>query len=217
MRPKRIDSAARGRAIRAWELLKEAYPEAKCALHHKDAFQLLVATILSAQCTDARVNVVTPALFEAMGTPEAMAAAPIETIEEYVKSTGFFRNKAKALKGSAERIATVYGGKVPSTMAELLTLPGVARKTANVVLGTAYGVADGVVVDTHVHRLAHRLGWSSGKTPQKVEEDLMALFDKDQWILLSHTLITHGRKTCVARRPRCAECPVNRLCPSSLV
>ncbi len=217
VRARTIDTAAKGRAVRAWELLKEAYPEATCALHHENAFHLLVATILSAQCTDARVNRVTPALFAAMGTPAAMAAAPVETIEEYVRSTGFFRNKAKALKGSAERIATAYAGEVPRTMADLLTLPGVARKTANVVLGTAYGITEGVVVDTHVHRLAQRLGWSSGKTPAKVEEDLMLLFPKDQWILLSHTLIQHGRKTCIARRPRCAECPVSRLCPSSLV
>jgi endonuclease III len=213
-RPRRIDAATRGKAIRTWERLKEAYPEAECALHHEGAFQLLVATILSAQCTDARVNVVTPALFAALGTPEAMA--PLETIEEYVRSTGFFRNKAKSLKGMAQRLVDAYGGQVPRTMDELLTLPGVARKTANVVLGTAYGVAEGVVVDTHVHRLSHRLGWSNGKTPVHVERDLTALFPKDQWIELAHTLIHHGRRICLARRPKCPECPVKTLCPSSL-
>jgi endonuclease-3 len=145
-----------------------------------------------------------------------MAAAPIETIEALVKSTGFFRNKARNLKGCAERVSTVFGGQVPSSMEDLLSLPGVARKTANVVRGVAFGQADGVVVDTHVGRLAHRLGWSSGKTPEAIERDLMALFPKDAWILLAHLLIEHGRRVCAARKPRCTECPVSRLCPSSL-
>jgi endonuclease-3 len=215
-RPRRLDAATRGKAIRAWERLKEAYPEAECALHHESPFQLLVATILSAQCTDARVNLVTPALFRDLGTPQALAAAPLETIEEYVRSTGFFRNKAKALKGMAQRVVDAYGGEVPKSMEALLTLPGVARKTANVLLGTAFDTAEGVVVDTHVHRLSHRLGWSNGKTPAHVERDLMNLFPKDQWIELAHTLIQHGRRVCLARKPKCPVCPVKALCPSSL-
>jgi endonuclease-3 len=215
-RPRRLDAATRGKAFRAWERLEEAYPEAECALRHENPFQLLVATILSAQCTDARVNLVTPALFRDLGTPRAMAEAPVETIEEYVRSTGFFRNKARNLKAMAQRLVDVHGGEVPRTMEALLALPGVARKTANVILGTAFGVADGVVVDTHVHRLSHRLGWSNGKTPVHVERDLMALFPRDRWIELAHTLIQHGRRVCLARKPRCPECPVKALCPSSL-
>jgi endonuclease-3 len=176
---------------------------------------LLVATILSAQCTDARVNRVTPALFAALPTPAAMAAAPVETIEEYVRSTGFFRNKARNLKGASERLAGAFRGEVPRSMDDLLSLPGVARKTANVVRGVAYGLADGVVVDTHVHRLANRLGWSNGKSPEQVERDLMALFPRESWIELAHVLIHHGRRICSARRPDCADCPVRDLCPSS--
>ncbi len=170
--------------------------------------------MLSAQCTDARVNKVTPALFAALPTPAAMAAAPIETIEALVRTTGFFRNKAKNLKGAAQRITEVFHGEVPSGMDDLLTLPGVARKTANVVMGTAFGEATGVVVDTHVFRLAHRLGWSKGKTPVHVERDLMALFPREAWIDLSHVLIHHGRRICAARKPRCGECPVRASCPS---
>ena len=215
--PRRIDQRVRAKAIRVFEAMKEAYPDAKCALDHQNPFELLVSTILSAQCTDKRVNMVTPELFRALPTPEAMAKAPIEDLEAMVKTTGFFRNKAKSLHGTSERLATVYGGQVPSSMEDLLTLPGVARKTANVVRGVAYGLADGVVVDTHVLRLSQRLGWSNEKSPEKVERDLMALFPKESWIELSHLLITHGRRVCAARRPKCAECPVNRLCPSSLV
>jgi endonuclease-3 len=214
---RRVDARARGQAVRVFEILRETYPEAKCALEHRDAFELLVATVLSAQCTDARVNKVTPALFATYPTPEAMAAAPIEALEQLVRTTGFFRNKSKNLSGAAKRLTEVYGGKVPSAMEDLLTLPGVARKTANVVRGTAYGLADGVVVDTHVHRLARRLGWSDGKTPEHVERDLMALFPKETWIDLAHLLIHHGRRLCTARKPKCEECPVSRLCPSSLV
>lgn len=213
--PQRLDPATRTRSIRSFELLKETYPDAECALHHKSPFELLIATILSAQCTDARVNLTTPALFAALPTPAAMAAAPIEQLEALVKSTGFFRNKAKSLKGASERLVTVFQGEVPPSMEDLLTLPGVARKTANVVRGVCFGLADGVVVDTHVHRLANRLGWSNGKTPQHVEKDLMALFPKSSWIELSHILIQHGRRLCIARKPRCGECPVRALCPSS--
>ena len=217
LRRPRADAKAQGRAGRAYEVLRETYADAHCALHHKNAWELLVATILSAQCTDARVNLVTPALFSAFPTPEAMAAAPVETLEEYVRSTGFFRNKAKNLKGAAERVARDFGGQVPSSMEDLMSLPGVARKTANVVRGTAYGLADGVVVDTHVARLSGRLGWSNGKNPGQIERDLMELFPKETWIDLAHVLILHGRQVCAARKPRCVECPVNRLCPSSTV
>ncbi len=213
--PRRLDPATRTRSIRAFEGLKETYPDAECALRHGSPFELLIATILSAQCTDARVNLTTPALFAALPTPAAMAAAPLEQLETLVKSTGFFRNKAKSLKGASERLVTAFHGEVPSSMDDLLTLPGVARKTANVVRGVCFHLADGVVVDTHVHRLANRLGWSKGKTPQQVEKDLMALFPQSSWIELSHVLIQHGRRVCVARKPRCAECPVKALCPSS--
>ena len=214
---RRPDAKALGNATRTWDALRAAYPDAHCALDHATPFQLLAATVLSAQCTDARVNKVTPALFAALPTPAAMAAAPIETIEALVRTTGFFRNKAKNLKGAAQRITEVFHGEVPSGMDDLLTLPGVARKTANVVRGTAFGQADGVVVDTHVFRLAHRLGWSKGKTPVHVERDLMALFPREAWIDLSHVLIHHGRRICAARKPRCGECPVRASCPSTLV
>jgi endonuclease-3 len=213
---RRYDEKARAKAIRVFEALKAEHPDAACALDHVDPFQLLVATILSAQCTDARVNQVTPALFAAYPTPAAMANAPIDDLERLVKSTGFFRNKAKNVRAASRRIVDAYGGTVPQAMEDLLTLPGVARKTANVVRGVAFGLAEGVVVDTHVDRLSHLLGWSRGKTPEHVEQDLMALFPKECWIDLSHLLITHGRTTCIARRPRCVECALNRLCPSSL-
>ena len=214
-RPPRFDAKARGQAGRVFELLREAYPDAKCALDHQDPFQLLIATILSAQCTDVRVNKVTPALFAELPTPQAMAAAPIPRLEELVKTTGFFRNKAKNIHGAAEKLANEFGGQVPNDMDALMSLPGVARKTANVVRGVAYGLADGVVVDTHVFRLANRLGWSKGKNPEQVERDLMALFPKESWIELAHLLIHHGRAICAARKPNCPECPVRHLCPSS--
>ena len=212
---RRPDAAKLGATTRAYALLREAHPDAHCALHHRSAFELLVATILSAQCTDARVNLVTPALFATWPTPAAMAAAPVEAIEAAIRSTGFFRNKAKSILGASKRLVEVFGGEVPSGMDDLLSLPGVARKTANVVRGVAFGLADGVVVDTHVHRLAARLGWSNGKTPAIVERDLMALFPKEAWIELSHVLIHHGRRICSARKPNCTDCPVNASCPSS--
>jgi endonuclease-3 len=177
---------------------------------------LLVATILSAQCTDARVNLVTPALFAAFPTPAAMAAAPLEAIEGLVRTTGFYRNKAKNIQGASRRLVEAYGGEVPRAMDDLLTLPGVARKTANVVRGTAYGLADGVVVDTHVIRLTHRMGWSAGKNPEQIERDLMALFPREVWIDLAHTLTWHGRRCCSARKPACDRCPARALCPSAL-
>jgi endonuclease-3 len=184
-----------------------------CALTHSNVFELLVATILSAQCTDERVNKVTPALFQKFPTPEAFRTANILDIEDAVRSTGFFRNKAKSIQGAATRIVDVFGGEVPQTMEALLSLPGVARKTANVVLGTGFGIAVGVVVDTHVKRLTNRMGLTSQTDPVKVEKDLVKLFDEKDWIALSHLLIWHGRKVCDARRPLCRECSVAELCP----
>lgn len=215
--PRRRESAAdrEARAARMWAALKARWPDPECALVHRNAFELLVATILSAQCTDERVNRVTPALFARYPDARALAAAPPEDVERLVKPTGFFRNKTKSLIGAAKAIVASHGGLVPRTMDELLTLPGVARKTANVVLGTAYGVAAGVVVDTHVKRLALRMGFTRETAPEKVERDLMALFPPSDWIRLSHTLIHHGRGLCGARRPDCARCPVASECPSA--
>jgi endonuclease III len=197
------------------ERLKAAYPDAACALRHEDPFQLLVATILSAQCTDERVNKVTPALFQRFPDAVTMKAAEVLELEELIRTTGFYHNKTKSLLGASRRIAEVYHGKVPSTMEDLLTLPGVARKTANVVLGTGYGIAEGVVVDTHVHRLAKRLGLTRGGTPVQVEQDLIKVVPRSEWILFAHLLIHHGRRICVARKPRCGICPVQDLCPSA--
>lgn len=199
------------------ELLHAAYPDAECALNHKNAFELLVATILSAQCTDERVNKVTPTLFARFPTPAAMAAAGQEELEELVRSTGFFRNKAKNIQGAAQRIVAAYGGEVPRTMEDLLTLPGVARKTANVVLGVCFATADGVVVDTHVKRLSNRLRLTKESTPEKIERDLMKITPQREWINLSHLLIFHGRQVCDARKPRCGACTLVELCPSAQV
>ncbi len=195
--------------------LHKEYPEPECALTHDDPFQLLVATILSAQCTDERVNMVTKELFPKYGTPTELAAVPQEVLEAEIRSTGFFRNKAKNLRGMASRLVEDFGGEVPRTMAELLSLPGVARKTANVVLGTAFGIAVGVVVDTHVGRLSNRLGLTDEKDPVKVERDLMVVIPKKDWIWFSHALIWHGRRVCNARQPRCEECGLARNCPSA--
>jgi endonuclease-3 len=192
--------------------LRKTYPDVECALLHRNPWELLVATILSAQCTDARVNMVTPALFEAFPTPKAMAAATPAAIEEYVKSTGFYRNKAKSIHGAAKRVVEVYGGKLPQTMDELLTLPGAARKTANVVLGVAFHKAEGVVVDTHVLRISQRLGLTQSTDPKKVEQDLMRILPHDRWIQFSHEIIHHGRQICVARKPKCELCPLEDLC-----
>lgn len=195
--------------------LDRDYPQAECALHHGSAWELLVATILSAQCTDQRVNLVTPALFAAYPTVGDFAHAPIEHLEDLIRTTGFFRNKAKALKGAAQRIVTQFGGQVPSRMEQLLTLPGVARKTANVVTGTWFRKTTGVVVDTHVQRISRRLGLTEETNPGKIERRLMQVLPRTRWVPYSHQIIHHGRKICKARQPRCAECGLVSLCPSA--
>lgn len=205
------DEQARARLI--YRKLRRCYPDAHCALEHRDTFELLMATILSAQCTDERVNKVTPALFKRCGSPAAMARVGRSDLEELVRTTGFFRNKAKSLQGASAAIVAEHGGRVPDTMDALLTLPGVARKTANVVLGNAFGKNEGVVVDTHVGRLARRLGFTKAEDPVKVEKDLMVLFTRRTWTLLAHLLIFHGRRVCKARRPDCAACPLLEFCP----
>lgn len=193
--------------------LKKIYPQPLCALTHASPLQLLVATILSAQCTDERVNLVTPALFKKYPSAKELAESEPLELELLIRSTGFYRNKAKSLRGMAALVQEKYGGEIPRTMAELLELPGVARKTANVVLGTAYGLAEGVVVDTHVMRLSLRLGLSSETSPEKIEKELMALVPRKDWIWFSHALITHGRRVCKARTPDCPQCPVRDKCP----
>ena len=195
--------------------LKKEYPDARCALDHGDAYQLLVATILSAQCTDARVNLVTPALFARYPKAQVLAAADPAEVEELIRSTGFFRNKTKSLIGMARALLAGHGGEVPRTMEELRVLPGVGRKTANVVLGNAYGINEGVTVDTHVTRLSRLLGLTRHDDPVKIEQDLMQLFPQEEWALLSHLLIFHGRQVCIARRPRCPACVLADLCPSA--
>jgi endonuclease III len=194
------------------KILHDTYPNVECALVHTSPWQLLVATILSAQCTDARVNMVTPKLFATYPTPKAMSEAPIESIEALIRTTGFYHNKAKSIQGAGRIITEQFHGEVPQTMAELLTVPGAARKTASVVLGVAYGKAEGVVVDTHVFRLARRLGLTRGETAAAVEQDLMKVIPKDRWIQFSHELIHHGRQICEARKPKCAACPLEQLC-----
>jgi endonuclease-3 len=196
------------------EKLDEAYPDAVCALHHRTPWELLVATILSAQCTDVRVNMVTPELFRRFPTPAAMAKAKLPELEELIRTTGFYRNKAKSILGAAQKITEEFGGKVPQTLTELTTIPGAARKTANVVLGVSFGKAEGVVVDTHVFRIAHRLGLAKGDTPQKVEEELMRILPQDHWIRFSHQVIHHGRQVCIARKPKCDQCNLETLCHS---
>jgi endonuclease-3 len=197
------------------DALRKTYPGVVCALNHRSAWELTVATILSAQCTDVRVNLVTPELFKAFPTPKAMAAASLPELEEMIRSTGFFRNKAKSIKGAARVVVEEFGGTVPETMEEILRLPGVARKTGNVVLGSWYGIAVGVVVDTHVMRLSRRLELTRETAPEKVEQDLMKIIPQDRWIDFSHELIHHGRQICVARTPRCVDCTLERLCNSS--
>jgi endonuclease III len=195
--------------------LEEYYPEVDCELDRESPFQLLIATILSAQTTDQRVNQVTPELFRRYPTPEAMAKAPLPKLENIIRSTGFFRQKAKSLKGSAAGLVARFGGQIPKTLADLTTLPGVARKTANVVLGTAYGIAEGVVVDTHVQRLSMRLGLTRSAEPKEIEQDLMKVIPQDKWIRFSHQLIWHGRRVCFARKPNCASCSLAPFCPSA--
>lgn len=193
--------------------LKSHYGNAECALIHKNPFELVCATILSAQCTDERVNMVTPNLFQRYPTPQKMAKAKLEDIEELIRSTGFFKNKAKSLKGCATQLVEKHGGEVPQTMEELIQLPGVGRKTANVVLGVAYGIAIGIVVDTHVTRLSARFLWSKAPTAEKIEQDLMKIIPQDDWIACSHLLIHHGRQLCKARKPLCEECFLFDRCP----
>jgi len=197
--------------------LKREYPDATCALQHRNAVELVVATILSAQCTDARVNIVTPHLFAKYRTAADYATADPRVLEREIQSTGFFRNKTKSIIGMAQALVERHGGEVPQTMEELTALPGVGRKTANVILGTWFQKNEGVVVDTHVHRLSRLLGLTRQDDPVKIEHDLMAIVPQDDWTWFSHTLIHHGRAVCIARRPRCADCVLNRLCPSSLV
>jgi endonuclease-3 len=204
------ERAARVRVI--LEKLDEMYPNATCALHYRNPWELLVATILSAQCTDKRVNAVTPGLFAKYPTPRDFAAARQEVLANDIRSTGFFNNKAKSVIGAAKTIMNEFGGKVPKTMEELTRVPGAARKTANVVLGTAYGIASGVVVDTHVQRVSRRLDLTKQTDPVKIERDLMKIVPKERWILFSHQIIHHGRALCVARKPKCAECKLNPVC-----
>ena len=200
----RVDSILRG--------LDQMYPNATCALHHNSPWELLVATILSAQCTDKRVNEVTPGLFAKYPTPRDFAAVRPEVLAQDIRSTGFFNNKAKSIVGAAQKVLRDFGGKVPKTMDEMLSIPGAARKTANVVLGTAYGIAVGVVVDTHVQRVSRRLDLTKQNNPVKIERDLMKIVPQDRWILFSHQIIHHGRALCQARKPRCPECLLDPVC-----
>ena len=215
--PRESKKARRVRAAAIFDLLGKEYPEAMTALDHENPFQLAVATVLSAQCTDERVNMVTPALFQRFPDAAALAEAKQEEVEELIHSTGFFRNKAKNIIGMARALVDHYDGALPRTLMELTGLPGIGRKTANVVLGNAFGIDEGVVVDTHVKRLSGRMGFSKEKTPEKVERDLMEVFPRERWTPLSHLLIFHGRGPCPARKPRCAQCVVAHLCPSSEV
>jgi endonuclease-3 len=214
---KRMAAPAAARMPEILARLKREYPDAKCALDHKNPYQLLAATILSAQCTDARVNLVTPGLFKAYPDPARLAVARQVDVEEIIKSTGFFRNKAKSLIGMAQAVVADHGGRIPKTMDELHALPGVGRKTANVVLGNAYGINAGVTVDTHVTRLSNLLGLTTHSDAVKIEQDLMQLVPQDDWTLVSHLLILHGRAICIARRPQCGACVLNDLCPSAFL
>jgi endonuclease-3 len=213
-RKPKVDYTSPQRLEKIFAALDQLFPRAECALRHKNPFQLLVATILSAQCTDERVNKVTPELFRKYPTPQDFAALRQPVLENEIRSTGFFRNKTKNIIGAATKVVHDFGGQVPRTMEEMLTLPGVARKTANVVLGTAYGIPSGVVVDTHVFRIARRLKLSKQKTPEKVEQDLMKLVPQDRWISFGHQVIWFGRKVCQARKPLCAACPIESICDS---
>ena len=203
------------RVLRITEILRKQYPQAKVRLNFETPLQLLVATILAAQCTDDKVNEITPELFRRYPDAATLAAASQEDLEQLIRPTGFFRNKSRSLRGSAARIVEHFGGKVPDTMEDLLSLPGVARKTANVLLSNAFGKSEGITVDTHVLRVAARLGLSEHTDPVKMERDLMALVPAKDWSILPHLLVFHGRAICVARKPRCGECPVNKLCPSA--
>jgi len=213
--PRESKTARRQRANQVYDILREEYPDAHCALVHQNPYELTVATILSAQCTDERVNKVTPVLFEAYPTPEDLAGARQEDVEEIIHSTGFYRNKARNLIGMAEAVVDEHGGEIPRSMKALAALPGIGRKTANVVLGNAFGIDEGMVVDTHVKRISKRLGFTRHTDPKKVERDLMDLFARERWTMLAHLLIFHGRALCKARSPMCPECPVAHLCPSA--
>ena len=208
----KYDPLAPGRVSEILKRLDERYPKATCALHHRSAWELLVATILSAQCTDARVNMVTPVLFEKYPTVQHFAALKPGELEPDIRSTGFFRNKAKSVVGAARKLVSDFGGEVPNDMEKLLSLPGVARKTANVVLGTWFHNATGVVVDTHVTRVSHRLELTQEQTAEKIERDLMKIVPRERWIDFSHQVIWHGRQLCMARSPKCVECPLENLC-----
>lgn len=212
---KKAEAAAdlKKRAGTIYKKLDKLYPMAKTALDHDNAYELLVATILSAQCTDERVNKTTPALFAKYPDPPTLAKSKQQDVEKIIHSCGFYRAKAKNIRGAAQKIVDDFGGKVPDTMDELLTLPGVARKTANCVLGNCFGKNEGVVVDTHVKRLSFRMGFTKHTDPVKIEKDLMAIFPQKNWTLLSHLLIYHGRRVCMARNPQCETCPINSLCP----
>ena len=194
--------------------LDEAYPNVECALTHSSPWELLVATILSAQCTDVRVNMVTPELFRRFPTPAAMSQATLPQLEQLIRTTGFYRNKAKSIQGAARKVVEEFGGKVPQTLAELIAIPGAARKTANVVLGVCFNKAEGVVVDTHVFRIARRLGLAKGDTAEKVEQELMRILPQSRWIGFSHQIIHHGRAVCDARKPKCERCNLEQLCNS---
>jgi endonuclease-3 len=208
-----VGADSKRRASQITQLLKKHYPDAKCSLNFRTPLELLVATILSAQCTDERVNLVTKDLFHKYRDMAAYAKAPPKELERDIQSTGFFHNKTKSIQGCCHTLLEKYGGQIPQNLEKLVELPGIGRKTANVVLGTAFGIASGVVVDTHVGRLSQRLGLTKEKAPEKIEKDLMAQFPKTQWIILSHRLIQHGRKICVARKPKCPECPLKEFCP----
>jgi len=211
--PKESAAAREKRASQILPILKNLYPDARCALDHANAFELLVATILSAQCTDVRVNMVTPVLFKKYPTPAELAQAPQEDVEKIIQSTGFFRSKAKSIRESAADIVEKHAGKVPQTMEELTCLRGVGRKTANVVLGNAFNQNVGLVVDTHVRRLAQRLGLTGESDPEKIERDLMKLVPREQWTMVAHWLIFHGRRVCGARQPNCGGCRLLAHCP----
>ena len=212
MKPPKTAAARKARVAEILSRLDRMYPDATCALHHRDPWELLVATILSAQCTDKRVNEVTPGLFAKYPTPRDFSVVRQEVLANDIRSTGFFNNKAKSIVGAAQRVLSEFGGVVPKTMEEMLTIPGAARKTANVVLGTAYGIASGVVVDTHVSRIAARLDLTKNTDPVKIEQDLVKIIPKERWILFAHQVILHGRALCMARNPECGKCELNSLC-----
>ena len=211
VRPKNA-AERKARVAEILRRLERMYPNATCALHHSNPWELLVATILSAQCTDKRVNEVTPGLFAKYPTPRDFAAVRPEVLAQDIKSTGFFNNKAKSIVGAAKKVVGEFGGKVPRTMEEMLTIPGAARKTANVVLGTAYGIASGIVVDTHVSRISQRLDFTKNTDPVKIEQDLVKIIPRDRWVRFSHEVILHGRALCQARAPQCPACDLNNLC-----